>query len=68
MPILSDDSLPTVSSDTSAETLLSELQVEVRETLEKARRVETAANILIDAKDTLRKIEKNDEIWSTNYE
>ena len=61
MPILSDDSLPTVLTDTSAETLLSELQVDVRETIEKARRVEAAANILIDAKETMRKIEENDK-------
>ena len=56
VPILSDESLPSIISDNSIETILSELQSEVRETIEKARRVETAANILIDAKETLKKI------------
>jgi hypothetical protein len=54
-----DESLPVISSDNSTEAILSELQSEVRETIEKARRVETAANILIDAKETLQKISQN---------
>jgi hypothetical protein len=61
VPILSDNSLPTVDSDTSTEKFLSELQIEVRETIEKARRVESAAHILEDAKETLRKLEEKEE-------
>ena len=59
VPVLSDDNLPTISDDNSTEDILSELQTEVRETIEKARRIETAANILIDAKETFKKIEEN---------
>jgi hypothetical protein len=56
---LSDDSLPVVEADNSVDALLSELQTEVRDALDKSRRVETAAGILIDAKETLREVEEN---------
>ena len=59
VPVLSDDNLPAISDDNSTEDILSELQTEVRETIEKSRRIETAANILLDAKETFKKIEEN---------
>ena len=55
VPVISDDNLPNIPSDNSTGDILSSLQADVRQAIEKSRRVETAADILFDAKETLQK-------------
>jgi hypothetical protein len=51
------ESLPVVVSDASADDVLTSLKKDVRLAIEKSRRIETAAEILIDAKENLKKFE-----------
>lgn len=59
VPVLTDENLPSVQIETDVENNLFKLQTEMRETIEKARRVAIAANILLETKETLENIASN---------